>query len=298
MTCGMRRIALTVAYDGTGYAGFQWQANAPTIQGELETAIGKLTGERVRLRAASRTDAGAHANGQVVDFTTARPYGCAVFRRALNHYLPPAIRVLAAADAPPEFHSRRSAARRCYRYHILNRRQPAPLLRYSCCHIAEPLDLAAMRRAAVSILGIRDFRQIVPQHPAERSAVRVVYQWNVERDAGNADIIVIECSANGFLRHQIRRINAILVAIGRGNRPVHALADALAGGSFQSGQSTNQFSQPDQSTYQSSQFSQSSQPGQSASQHGQTRQIAALPAHGLCLESVYYPEYDHLLKGN
>ena len=286
MTCGMRRIALTVAYDGTGYAGFQWQANAPTIQGELETAIGKLTGEQVRLRAASRTDAGAHANGQVVDFTTARPYGCAAFRRALNHYLPPAIRVLAAADAPPEFHSRRSAARRCYRYRILNRRQPAPLLRYCCCHIAEPLDLAAMRRAADSILGIRDFRQIVPQHPAERSAVRLVYQWNVERDAGNADIIVIECSANGFLRHQIRRINAILVAIGRGKLPVHGLADALAGRSFQSGHSSQLVNQ-------------SGQPAnQSASQYGQTRQIAALPAHGLCLESVDYPEYDHLLKGN
>ena len=265
MTCGIRRIALTVAYDGTGYAGFQWQANAPTIQGELETAIGRLIGEKVRLRAASRTDAGAHANGQVVDFTTARPYGCAVFLRALNHYLPPAIRVLTAADAPPEFHARRSATRRCYRYRILNRRQPAPLLRHSCCHIAEPLNLAAMRQAAASILGIRDFRWLIPQHPAERSAVRVVQQWQVMRDAGNADIIIIECSANGFLRHQIRRVNAILVAIGRGTLPIHALAEELAGRNPTS---------------------------------GPTSQIADLPAHGLCLESVHYPEYDHLLKGN
>ena len=265
--CGTtRRIALTVAYDGTGYAGFQWQANAPTLQGELEAAIGKLTGESVRIRAASRTDAGAHANGQVVDFATARPYGCAVFRDALNHYLPPAIRVLAAADVPPEFHARRSATRRYYRYRILNRPQPLPLLRHSVCHLADPLDLAAMRQASESILGLRDFRQLIPQHPADRSAVRLVYQWRVGRrvgrDAGNSDIIVIECAANGFLRHQIRRVNAILVEIGRGNLPIHALAEALAG------------------RIQSS------------------RQIAALPAHGLCLESVHYPEYDHLLKGS
>lgn len=292
MTCGTRRIALTVAYDGTGYAGFQWQANAPTIQGELETAIGRLTGARVRLRAASRTDAGAHANGQVVDFAIAKPYECAVFVRALNHYLPPAIRIMAAVDAPPEFNARRSAARRFYRYRILNRRQPSPLLRHSCCHIAEPLDLAAMRQAAASILGIRDFRRLIPQHPAERSAVRRVYEWNVMRDAGNADIIVIECSANGFLRHQIRRVNAILTAIGRGSLPAHALAEALAGRIRQSGQSGQ--SNPARQSGQSSQSSQSNQSRQS----GPTRQIADLPAHGLCLESVHYPEYDHLLKGN
>ena len=261
--CGTtRRIALTVAYDGAGYAGFQWQANAPTLQGELETAIGKLTGESVRIRAASRTDAGAHANGQVVDFATARPYGCAVFRDALNHYLPPAIRVLAVADMPPEFHSRRSATRRRYRYRILNRPQPLPLLRHSVCHLAEPLDLAAMRQASESILGIRDFRRLIPQHPVDRSAVRLVHQWQVDRDAGNSDIIVIDCAANGFLRHQIRRVNAILVEIGRGNLPIHALAEALAG------------------------------------RIPSSRQIAALPAHGLCLESVHYPEYDHLLKGS
>lgn len=272
--CGMRRIALTVAYDGAGYAGFQWQANAPTIQGELEAAIGKLTGESVRLRAASRTDAGAHANGQVVDFTTAKPYGCAVFQRALNHYLPPAIRVLAAAEVPPEFHARRSAARRLYRYRILNRPQPLPLLRHSCCHLAEPLDLAAMRQASASILGIRDFRRLIPQHPPDRSAVRLVDQWTVDRDAGNSDIIVIECVANGFLRHQIRRVNAILVEIGRGNLPIHALAEALAGRIPLSRQTPP------------------------SRQITPSRQIAALPAHGLCLESVHYPEYDHLLKGN
>lgn len=256
----VRRIALVVAYEGTDYAGFQSQATAPTIQGELETAIARLTGTPARIRGASRTDSGAHASGQVVDFSTESKHAPSVFRAALNHYLPDAIRILVASDVPAEFHSRRSAARRVYRYSILNRPIPSPLLRRT--HHLEPtrLDVASMRRAADSLLGIRDFRQIATGHPTDRSAVRQVCKWDVNYLSDISNVITIDCTANGFLRYQIRRANAVLVEIGKGNLPIHAMAEALAG------RTPNQ------------------------------RQIATLPAKGLCLRSVHYPQYDHLLK--
>jgi tRNA pseudouridine38-40 synthase len=257
---GLRRIALTIAYDGTGFAGFQLQANEPTIQGELEIAIARLTGEPTRVRAASRTDAGAHANGQVVDFLTGSSHNAVIFHRALNHYLPPAIRILGAHDVPGGFHARRSATARSYRYSILNRSTPSPLLRHSHHWVPGQLDLQAMNRAASSLLGIRDFRKIVAGHPEDQSAVRWVHRWQIDQSPADDSIIHIDCTGNGFLRHQIRRTNAVLVEIGRGRQPVHAMADALAG------------------------------------RFSSNRQIPTLPAHGLCLMSVHYPEYDHMLK--
>ncbi len=256
----VRRIALVVAYEGTDYAGFQLQTNASSIQGELETAIARFTGTPTRIRGASRTDSGAHACGQVVDFSTESRRPPSVFQAALNHYLPDAIRVLAAHDVPAEFHSRRSAVRREYRYSILNRAIESPLVRRTHYLEPTPLDAAAMQRAANTLLGIRDFRQIATGHPVDRTAVRLVHRWDVNRRSDTSDVITIDCAANGFLRHQIRRANAVLVEIGKGRLPIHAMAEALAG------RTPNQ------------------------------RQIATLPAHGLCLRSVHYPQYDHLLK--
>lgn len=253
-----RHIAMVVAYEGAGYAGFQLQPGAPTIQGELESAVSRLTGESNRMRGASRTDSGAHANGQVVDFFTHSAYPTDTFVAALNHYLPAAIRVLTANDVPSDFHSRRSAALRRYRYRILNRPVPSPLCRRTHHLEPAPLNLRAMRQAAGSLLGIRDFRQLAASHPPEQSAVRQVCQWEVQRHPVNPDVVIIDCAANGFLRRQIRRANAVLVAIGKGRLPIHAMADALAGRT--------------------------------------PRPIPALPAKGLCLQSVHYPQYSHLLK--
>ena len=255
-----RRIALVVAYEGSEYAGFQWQAGAPTIQEELEKAFFKLTGEAARVRGASRTDSGAHALGQVVDVATRSAHGPDVIRAAMNHYLPDAIRVTVASEMPAGFNARRSATQRRYRYSILNRRVPSPLLRRTHHLEPIPLNLEAMRRASESLLGIRDFRQLATGHPADRSAVRLVYSWVVEIHPADTDVITIDCTANGFLRHQIRRSNAVLVEIGKGNLPVHAMADALAG------------------------------------RIQKRSNIPTLPAKGLCLQQVHYPEHDHLLK--
>ena len=255
-----RRIALVVAYEGTQYAGFQLQADVPTIQGELERAFNRLTGERARVRGASRTDSGAHAICQVVDLTTGATHGTNVVVAAMNHYLPGNIRVLLANDVPEAFHARRSATRRDYRYSIANRPVPSPLLRRTHHEEPTPLDLDAMRMATHSLLGIRDFRQIATAHPADQSAVRQVFRWDVKRQSDDPDVIVIDCAANGFLRHQIRRANAVLVEIGKGRLPIHAIADTLAG------------------------------------RTQQLHNIPTLPAKGLCLRSVHYPEFNHLLK--
>ena len=255
-----RRIALVVAYEGTQYAGFQLQADVSTIQGELERAFNRLTGERARVRGASRTDSGAHAICQVVDLTTGATHGTNVVVAAMNHYLPGDIRVLLASDVPEAFHARRSATRRDYRYSIANRPVPSPLLRRTHHEEPTPLDLDAMRMATHSLLGIRDFRQIATAHPADQSAVRQVFRWDVKRQSDDPDVIVIDCAANGFLRHQIRRANAVLVEIGKGRLPIHAIADTLAG------------------------------------RTQQLHNIPTLPAKGLCLRSVHYPEFNHLLK--
>ncbi|MFQ6027956.1 MAG: tRNA pseudouridine(38-40) synthase TruA, partial [Dehalococcoidia bacterium] len=108
-----------VEYDGSAYMGFQLQPNQPTVQGAIETALHRFTGESLRIRGASRTDSGAHAQGQVVDFLTESPHPAATFLRALNFYLPPDIRIQSAHVMTPDFHSRRSASSRVYRYQIL-----------------------------------------------------------------------------------------------------------------------------------------------------------------------------------
>ena len=255
-----RRIALVVAYEGTQYAGFQLQADVPTIQGELERAFCRLTGEFTRVRGASRTDSGAHAIHQVVDLVTASAHGTDVIVAAMNHYLPDDIRAIKATEVPQEFHARRSAIRRDYRYSIVNRPAPSPLLRRTHHQEPAPLNLDAMRMAAQSLLGIRDFRQIATAHPIDQSAVRHVFRWEVNRQSDNQDVIAIDCAANGFLRHQIRRANAVLVEIGKGRLPRHAIADALAG------------------------------------RTQRLHNIPTLPAKGLCLQHVHYPEFNHLLK--
>lgn len=251
---------MVVAYEGTGFAGFQAQADTSTIQGELESAIAKLTGTATRIRGAGRTDSGAHACGQVADFLTTSRLSPAVIQEALNFHLPDAIRVLKTEEVAATFHSRRSALWREYRYSVLNRAVMAPLLRRT--HHLEPasLDIPQMRQAATSLIGYRDFRAVSTGYPEDRSAVRRVMRWDVKRLPANSDIVVIDAVATGFLRHQIRRVNSILLEIGKGKRPVHAVAEALAGRVVGS------------------------------------QQAPTLPARGLCLRSVHYSEDEHFLK--
>ena len=225
----IRRLALVVEYDGTNYKGFQLQAVHPTIQGEIESALVKFTGESIRVRGASRTDSGAHARGQVVDFLTASGHSLENFPKALNYYLPQDIKVKSASQVPLDFNSRRSATSRTYRYNILVAPWPSPLRRTTHYWIRQELLVADMAQAAKAFVGVHDFRALAAGHPKDKSAVRVAYRWDVWQEA---DTVIIECEANGFLRHQIRKANSILVQVGLGNyreSPESAVSEGLKG---------------------------------------------------------------------
>lgn len=215
---------MIVEYDGTQYVGFQIQPDQSTIQGAIEQALSAFTGEQIRIRGASRTDSGAHATGQVVDFITGANHPVGIFPRALNYYLPPDIKVQAAFQVTADFHSRKNAASRLYRYQILNRAWPSPLGRQTEHWVRENLDTDTMSQAAQYLVGIHDFRPLALSHPTEKSAVRQVMRWDVRREH---EAIIIECEANGFLKHQIRRANAILIEVGKGKWPASIVKDTL-----------------------------------------------------------------------
>ena len=196
--------------------GFQLQRDQPTVQGEIEKSLTKFTGEKIRIRGASRTDSGAHAKGQVVDFLTQSANKVEQYPPGMNFYLQQDIRVQAAYRMIPEFHSRKSAHSRIYQYRIFNRQWPSPLGRHASYWVCAPLDVDRMAAAAKHLVGSHDFRALAPGFEADRSAIRTVYRWEVRRED---DTVVIECEANGFLRHQIRRTNALLIEIGKGRWP-------------------------------------------------------------------------------
>jgi len=219
-----RRIALVVEYDGTAYAGSQYQKNAPTIQGELEKALNKLTGERTRVALAGRTDAGVHAEGQVVSFRTGAPYEVEVFVRGLNAHLSQDITVRSAREVPLSFQVRRQAKRRRYRYLIYNGRERPALLRGYCWHIAQPLDVEAMQGAAQHLVGEHDFAAFAgPAAPGR--TVRTVYRAEVRR---RRSWVTFDIEANSFLAQQVRRTVGALVQVGLGKQTVQDLRRLLA----------------------------------------------------------------------
>ena len=171
-----RRIAVLLEYDGTAYSGSQYQENGPSIQSELEAAIRKLTSETVRAAFAGRTDAGVHALGQVASFETVSRLTPAEFVSGLNHFLPEDIAVRAAKEVAREFDPRRHAPGRLYRYRIDNRAVRSPLERNRSWHVARPLDVAAMQRAARLLEGKHDFAAFAGPydglHGADAAAVR------------------------------------------------------------------------------------------------------------------------------
>lgn len=162
----------------------------------------------------------------MVDFITATKNPLKKFAPAMNYYLPEDINVLEAHRVDEAFNSRSCALSRTYQYSILNRPAPSPLRRYSHLWIRENLDLGKMAEAAQEFVGVHDFRALATGHPKDRSAVREVMRWEVER---SQDTIVIECEATGFLKQQIRKANGILTEIGRGKYPIEKVKEALEG---------------------------------------------------------------------
>ena len=208
------RLALMVEYDGTDYHGFQYQANARSIQEELEKAIHRFTGERVRVKGAGRTDAGVHARGQVVAFDTCSEHPKEVFLRALNHYLPCNIVVRRVCSVPGSFDPRRMATSRRYSFTIDNGPVRSPLTRRASHHVPVPLDVGRMRRAARHFLGRHDFARFAGRPDrAGASTVREITELAVRR---SGRMVTLEVEGGSFLPHQVRRMAGALVDVGHG----------------------------------------------------------------------------------
>ena len=213
----MGKIVLILEYDGTRYHGFQIQKGLPTIQEEMERALGRLTGERIRIACASRTDVGVHARGQVVGFVTASALPPETFVRALNHYLPPDIAVREAFTARSDFDVRREAVSREYCYRLLNRPTPSPLLRSGAHFVPRPLDIEAMNDACRILVGTHDFAPFSGSLNGRRNTVRTVYRAQVVMEG---ELVDFHIEANSFLPHQVRNTIGALVKVGVGKEDV------------------------------------------------------------------------------
>ncbi len=208
------RVVLVIEYDGTDYFGFQWQKGRPTVQQEIEKAIFRLTGETVRVTAASRTDTGVHAKGQVVSFPTLSATPLKNFITGLNHYLPDAVAVRYAFHPQEKFHVQRSAASRKYEYHILNSNIRSPLTRRFAYQVPGRLDLATMQDTSLLLLGEHDFASFTSTDAVQlKNTIRRVEEAGFRKDD---DLIVFTIQANSFLAHQVRNTVGALLEVGSG----------------------------------------------------------------------------------
>lgn len=214
-----RTVILVLEYDGANYHGSQYQANAPTIQGEMEKALQELTGKKTRIKMASRTDAGVHARGQVACFVTDSALPLPAFVDGLNHFLPQDIAVSEAFPAAGFFDVRRRAVSREYEYYILNSPARSPLRQGFSCRVGGALDAEAMDQACRALIGRHDFASFVASAGTAQSrrTVRDVYKAEVKR---KGDMVVLDMVANSFLPHQVRNTAGTLIRVGLGKLTV------------------------------------------------------------------------------
>jgi tRNA pseudouridine38-40 synthase len=223
-----RNIRLLMEYDGSRYHGWQRQRGDLSIQQVLEEALGRLTGDEVRLISSGPPDAGVHALGQVANFLTAGNLPLKAFREGLNSLLPWDIAVLTAEEAPPEFHARKAARHKTYEYRILNRPVRSPLHHNSGWWLAAPLKLAAMQAAAAVLPGKHDFSAFRAAGSGNLNPVRLVlaagwqtHPWGWLR---------FTVTATGFLRGMVRSLVGTMVEIGKGKAEPELLAELLKSG--------------------------------------------------------------------
>lgn len=223
-----RNIRLLLEYDGTRYHGWQRQADVLTIQEVLETAVARLTQTPVALIGSGRTDAGVHARGQVANFRTTSAIPLRAFHQGLNSLLPRDIAVLSAAEAPPEFHARKSARAKTYEYRILTRPNRSPLNHHYTWWIALPLDLTAMAGAAAFLPGEHDFTAFRASGSDNINPVRRVLAASWREEPGGW--LTFTITATGFLRGMVRSMVGTMVEVGRGKAPPTILAELLTSG--------------------------------------------------------------------
>lgn len=241
---------LTLAYDGTDYCGWQIQPGELTIQGELQAALGRITGEQPLPQGSGRTDAGVHALGQVASFPLLAPIPADNLRRALNRTLPAAIRVLAAEVVPTAFHARHSATAKTYEYRVFREVLCPPFLARYVHACSWPMDLEKMQKAARLLEGEHDFLSFAATDPdlagrtaptdsvcETKTSVRTIFSSHWEQQQSECgELLVYRVRGSGFLHHMVRNLVGTLLDVGRGRtsaenipRIIAARARAAAG---------------------------------------------------------------------
>jgi tRNA pseudouridine38-40 synthase len=214
----MRNLKLILSYDGTEFAGWQVQPDAVTVQGTIASAIGRVTGEKVLPQGSGRTDAGVHALAQVVTFVTESSVPTANFVKALNDVLPASVRVLEVEEAAADFHARKSARAKTYRYRIYRAAICPPFLARYAWHYPFPLDESAMAESAGRVEGEHDFTSFAAVDPergredAPVSNLRRIFYSSWERQA---DEFVYTVSGSGFLHHMVRNLVGTFILVGK-----------------------------------------------------------------------------------
>ncbi|HNM77398.1 MAG TPA: tRNA pseudouridine(38-40) synthase TruA [Tepidiformaceae bacterium] len=245
-----KRFAATVSYDGTAFVGSQIQPNGRTVQQELETAAAVLFGSATRVELAGRTDSGVHAIGQVAAFSAETRHEPETVRKALNANLPEDVAVRAVREAPAGFDPRRWARKRWYRYTVANGESREPLTRGAAWFVEGNLDLPAMRAASDALLGRRDFSAFSGFLEAGRTPVRTVSRAEWSCEGST---LLFDIEADAFLPQMVRRITGALIRCGRNAATVEEFVRLL----------------------------EQAKPGSMAH---------VAPAHGLCLQKVWYDE--------
>ncbi|EXX88985.1 tRNA pseudouridine synthase A [Paenibacillus darwinianus] len=221
----MRNIAMVVSYDGGAYQGFQSQPSGLTVQDELEKAIRRLSGQDVRLDGSGRTDAGVHAQGQVINFLSTSPIPVERWAIAMNGWLPHDIVVRSAHEMPEAFSSRKSAIRKTYRYSISTGKHPNVFNRRFRYHHYNPLDVEAMRVGIRHLLGEHDFSSFTSAGSTKKSHVRTVYEVRIERDGPDIHLFI---TGNGFLYNMVRIVVGTLLWVGEGKWKPDCIGPILA----------------------------------------------------------------------
>ena len=220
----MKRIKLTVAYDGTNYCGWQMQSNGITFQTVLNSALSEFLQEKIYTVGASRTDTGVHARGNVAVFDTRAQIPGNKIAFALNQRLPEDIRILGSQEVSPEFHPRFTSTIKTYEYKILNRTFSDPIRRKDSMFWYGKLNLKAMKKAAGYLMGTHDFKSFAAIKGTEGSTVRTIYATRLWKEE---DMIHFQIQGNGFLYHMVRIITGTLLKIGQGSWPSEQICQIL-----------------------------------------------------------------------
>ncbi len=220
----MRNIKLIIEYDGRGFNGWQKQPNKLNIQGEIEKAIGEITGEEIDLIASGRTDAGVHSLGQTANFKTNSTLPIEKFPIAINAKLKKSIVIQDAEEVDERFHSRYSVKSKTYRYTINNSKYGSAIFRDMECHIPMKLDEKKMNEAAKYFEGAHDFKAFKASGTSSKSSVREIFEASVTREG---ERVYIELTGSGFLYNMVRIISGTLVDVGIGKIKPEDIKDII-----------------------------------------------------------------------